>query len=239
MNINKITFFDTETTGLDLNKDGLVSIYCENKKANWYLNTMTNPEIEISEESIAVHGITNEMVKDKPTNKEVLKSLVKIFNDTKIIGGYNILKFDLPIVINLCKSYNIDIDFKNYQYVDVYYLLKIVLSDEDQAKIGSLKLTNVYKYITNRTLKNAHDAEVDIRGTKRILKWILENYDVDDCLFLNHEYISGIPVSENYTFFTGKRTGYSVKELIAGDPRYLKWLQSKKLISFDDTVNDF
>ena len=35
-------------------------------------------------------------------------------------------------------------------------------------------------------------------------------YDVDDCLFLNHEYISGIPVSENYTFFTGKRTGYSV-----------------------------
>jgi DNA polymerase-3 subunit epsilon len=77
MNINKITFFDTETTGLDLNNDGLVSIYCENRKANWYLDTMTNPEMEISEESIAVHGITNEMVSGKPTNKQILKALVK------------------------------------------------------------------------------------------------------------------------------------------------------------------
>jgi hypothetical protein len=46
-----------------------------------------------------------------------------------------------------------------------------------------------------------------------------------------------MPVSEDYRFFTGKRTGYTVKELIAGDPKYLKWLQSKNLIKYDQTVN--
>jgi DNA polymerase-3 subunit epsilon len=237
MKINKITFFDIETTGLDLENDGMVSIYCENKKHNHYINTITNPQMKISEESVAVHGITKEMVRNKPTNRQILKKLVKIFNDTKIIGGYNILKFDLPIVINLCKKYNIDIDFKNYQYVDVYYLLKIVLSEEDLAKIGSLKLTNVYKYITNRTLRNAHDAEVDIKATKKVLKWILDNYHVDDCLLLNYEYITTMPVSENYMFFTGKRTGYTVKELLDGDPRYLKWLRTKNLMKYDEGIN--
>lgn len=236
MKVNELTFFDLETTGLDVNNNKIVSVFCENKKKKWHLNTITNPEIEIPKEASDVHGITNEIAKNFPANNLVLKGLVSIFDDTKIISGYNILKFDMPVVINLCKFYNIDIDFKSYQYVDVYNLLKIVLFDEDLKKIGSLRLSNVYEYITGKKLDNAHDAFADVTATKTILNWIIKNYDISDCGLLSYEYISGVPVSKDYKFFTGKHAEKTVSELIIQDKKYLKFLESKNLICFDDSV---
>jgi DNA polymerase III epsilon subunit-like protein len=75
-----LIIFDTETTGLILSMDkiielGYVKINNDGKiiKDDLYFN----PEIEISEESIAVHGITNEQVKDKPTFKKRQKNYGK------------------------------------------------------------------------------------------------------------------------------------------------------------------
>lgn len=238
ININNITYFDTETTGIKYNQDRLVSVFCENKKRGWYLNTLTNPEIEIPEGATNVHRITNEMVADKPLNKEVLNAIVNIFNDTCVISGYNILRFDVPLILNLCRENNIPINYKNYQYIDVYLLLKIAVDEEDLAKMGSLKLSSVYKYVTGKELKNAHDAKADVKATKVILKWLLNNYEVEDCLMLNHEYILGEPVSENYKFYTGKYPEKTVKDLLLTDKSYLSFLKSRNLLTFEQSIND-
>lgn len=237
INIDNFTYFDTETTGVKYNQDKLVSVYCENKKKGWYLDSLTNPEIDIPESASNVHGITNDLVVDKPTNDVVLKSLLKIFDNSKVICGYNILRFDIPLIKNLCNSQNISFDEKSYSYVDVYYLLRIALSEEEINKIGPLKLGNVYKHITGKELTNAHDASVDVKATKKILKWILKNYDVSDCLILNYEYLMGSEVTESYKFFTGKYENYTVKELMKSDMAYLEFLKKRNHLKFDPSLN--
>jgi DNA polymerase-3 subunit epsilon len=234
--VNRVTFFDTETTGVKYNQDKIVSVYCENKKKGWSMNVLSNPEMDIPEGASNVHGIYNEMLIDEPTNDVILDKLVNIFDDTLIIGGYNILKFDMPLVIHLCNSYNINIDYKKYEYLDVYFLLKVALNDEEINKIGSLRLGNVYKYVTGKELINAHDARMDIFATKRVYKWLNDNYDLDDCRLVNHEYLTGEPVSGDYKFLTGKRTGYTVNELLVHDKEYLTFMKNKNHLTFDSSI---
>jgi len=236
INLNKITYFDTETTGVKWNKDKIVSIFCENKHKGWMMNTITDPEVEIPIEASNVHKITNDMVKGKASNKEVLSVLTKIFDNTKIICGYNILKFDIPLVINLGKEHNVDIDYKSYKYIDVYFLIKFLLTQEEINKIGSLTLSNVYKFATGKDLTKAHEARADVMATKAILKWIIENYDVDDCLYLNYEYLINEEVSLNYKFYSGKRAGYTIEELLDLDKDYIKFMVNKNFIKLKSDI---
>ena len=69
-----IIFFDLETTGLDLSKDRAVSIATlkidmdgqkEEKKI------LINPEMLIPKEASDIHGITDGMVEDAPTFKQI------------------------------------------------------------------------------------------------------------------------------------------------------------------------
>ena len=71
LKLNKpLCFFDLETTGINIVKDRIVEIAVlkvspDHKKdiKSW----LVNPEINIPEDATSVHGITNEMVKNKPT----------------------------------------------------------------------------------------------------------------------------------------------------------------------------
>ena len=91
-----VTFFDLETTGLDQSKDRIVQISL--KTGNEELDLIVNPEMNIPEEVTKIHGITNEMVKDKPTFKEVAQEVLDFIGDNDL-GGFNIKKFDIPFLI--------------------------------------------------------------------------------------------------------------------------------------------
>ena len=76
LNLTKpIVFFDLETTGVNIATDKVVEIAIlkvfpnGNKESKTWL---VNPEMEIPQESIDVHGITNEKVAEEPTFKELL-----------------------------------------------------------------------------------------------------------------------------------------------------------------------
>ena len=68
-----IVFFDLETTGVNIATDKVVEIAIlkvfpnGNKESKTWL---VNPEMEIPQGSIDVHGITNEKVASEPTFKE-------------------------------------------------------------------------------------------------------------------------------------------------------------------------
>jgi DNA polymerase-3 subunit epsilon len=97
-----IVFFDLETTGLDTNKDRIVSISASKISPNGQREIKThmiNPEIPIPKEATAIHGITDEMVKDKPKFKNISKSLLEFIKEC-IIAGYNILGYDIMILFN-------------------------------------------------------------------------------------------------------------------------------------------
>lgn len=81
---------DTETTGMDpIKGDKIVEIGCvelmnhlpTGKTYHIYLN----PEREIPAEATAVHGITNEFVKDKPTFGEIVGEFTDFIGDAKLV----------------------------------------------------------------------------------------------------------------------------------------------------------
>ncbi len=80
---------DTETTGLDYTREKMVefaAVRLENGKIKDKYQTLINPEQHIRKSSIAIHGITPEMVEDAPTEEEVMPKILKFIGDYPIVA---------------------------------------------------------------------------------------------------------------------------------------------------------
>ena len=90
---------DVETTGLDHTKEKMVefaAIRLENGKMKDRFETLINPEQHIRKSSIAVHGITEDDVKDAPTEKEVMPLILDFIGDYPIVA-HNVI-FDYSFI---------------------------------------------------------------------------------------------------------------------------------------------
>jgi DNA polymerase III subunit epsilon len=90
---------DFETTGLNLDSDGIVSIglvpfsyqrvYC-NKASHWLLQ----PRQHLAEHSVVVHGITHSAISDAPDLELVLEDVLKCLAGKMIVVHYNCIERD-------------------------------------------------------------------------------------------------------------------------------------------------
>ncbi|PZO82288.1 MAG: DNA polymerase III subunit epsilon [Micavibrio aeruginosavorus] len=81
---------DTETTGMDPVKgDRLVEIGCvelmNHLPTGKHYHVYINPERDIPPEATAVHGITNDFVKDKPTFGEVVGGFMDFIGESRLV----------------------------------------------------------------------------------------------------------------------------------------------------------
>src|ERR1017187_9467691 len=95
-----LAVIDLETTGLNLSSDrtieiAIVKIMPDGKKIS--KRKLINPEMPIPPASSEIHGITNDMVKDAPTFKQVANEL-KQFIEHCDLAGYNSNRFDIPML---------------------------------------------------------------------------------------------------------------------------------------------
>ena len=96
-----IVFFDLETTGVDTAKDRIVEISMVKVMPDGEEIVKTrkiNPGIHIPEEATAIHGITDEDVKDCPTFAQIARSLEQFIAGCDF-GGFNSNRFDLPMLV--------------------------------------------------------------------------------------------------------------------------------------------
>jgi len=81
--------FDTETTGLYPGFDQIVEIAaCRFKNGGVVdsFQTLVNPQREIPEEAIGIHGITEEMVRDAPKATEAVKLFFDFIEDDPLLA---------------------------------------------------------------------------------------------------------------------------------------------------------
>ncbi len=115
----KFVVIDTETTGLQAySGDEIISICMLEmqglKLTGREYNTYINPERNISPESTAIHGITNEDVIDSPKITDVLPDLVDFLGQSVIVGHH--LNFDMRFLnktfqkLLLCKLPHLWVD---------------------------------------------------------------------------------------------------------------------------------
>mgnify|MGYP000762701630 FL=1 len=94
---------DVETTGLDYKKERIIefaAVRLENGVIKDKYETLINPQQHIRKSSMAVHGITEEMVADQPTEEEAMPGIFEFIGDYPIVAhnaifDYNFLNLSL------------------------------------------------------------------------------------------------------------------------------------------------
>jgi len=87
---------DVETTGLDYKKEKIIefaAVRLVNDEIDDVYETLINPKQHIRKSSIAIHGITEDMVADAPTEKEAMPKILKFIGNNSIIAHNVIFDF--------------------------------------------------------------------------------------------------------------------------------------------------
>ena len=116
-----ICFFDLETTGVNVSKDRIVEISILKVFPNGNKESFTwrvNPEMKIPAVTTAIHGISDEMVLNEPTFKELAPKVSELIKNSDL-GGFNSNRFDIPLLAEELLRAEIDFDLKVNQAVDV------------------------------------------------------------------------------------------------------------------------
>ncbi|MBO5893574.1 MAG: 3'-5' exonuclease [Alistipes sp.] len=238
-----IVFFDLETTGVDTAKDRIVEISMVKVMPNGdeiVRTRLINPQMHIPEEATAVHGITDEDVKEQPTFAQIAKSLSQFIEGCDF-GGFNSNRFDLPMLVEEFLRAGVDVDFKSRKFVDVQNIFH---------KMEQRTLIAAYKFYCDKDLTDAHSAEADTRATYEVLKAQLDRYpDLENDVAALAEF-STREASADFAgriifndkgeevFNFGKYKGFKVSEIFQREPSYYDWmmkgdfpLYTKKIIT--------
>src|SRR5687768_13369568 len=119
-----LAFIDLETTGTNLETDRIVEIAIVKILPDGNRSVkrkLLNPGIPISKNSSDVHGITDEMVKDAPTFRQVAHELKQILDGCDF-GGYNSNRFDIPLLVEEFLRSGVEFDMKSRRLVDVQHI---------------------------------------------------------------------------------------------------------------------
>ena len=209
-----IIFFDLETTGVDISRDRIVEISMVKIGVDGEKQVKTrrvNPEMPIPAEATAVHGITDDDVKDEPTFKQIARSMAQFIEGCDF-GGFNSNRFDLPLLVEEFMRVGVDVDFKRRKYIDVQ---------------------NIFH---KKDLEGAHSAEADTLATYEVLEAQIARYgDIGATVeelaqFSTHgevvDFAGRIALNDKgeEVFTFGKYKGRSVAEIFRVEPSYYAWL---------------
>lgn len=167
-----IIFFDTETTGTNTSKDRILQLAALKKMSIFAtegeLKTMLiNPCMPIPEEATAVHGITIEMVQDKPTFKQIAKAAFEFFRGCNI-AGHNVREFDVPLLSEEFARCEITWPEPETKIFDTVRIFRIKERRD---------LASALKFYTGETMEGGHDAGNDTVAAAKILEAQVRRYE--------------------------------------------------------------
>ena len=117
---------DCETTGLDAENDKIIEIATVVFNSEGIINsfeTLIDPGVLISPESMAIHHITDEMVQGKPKIDEVLPTILS-FIGRHIIVGHGIT-MDIAFLVQAAKKAEIHCNLPTHPYIDTLILARL------------------------------------------------------------------------------------------------------------------
>lgn len=229
-----LAFFDLETTGTRIGQDrivqiGIVRLHPGGARDSY--QTLVHPGIPIPAEASAVHGITDLDVALAPALEAVANEVVERIAGCDL-AGFNVLRFDIPMLIEELHRVGVEWDPTSARVVDVQRIYH---------RMEPRDLSAAVRYYCGREHAGAHDALADVEATADVLLAQLERHadklqgTVD---FLGE--LSGdrqrspdpagkLKFSDDgqvcLTF--GKYKGWTLENIGRNDPGYLQWLMTK------------
>lgn len=238
---NPLVVFDLETTGTNISKDrivemAMIKVFPDGTSEE--KSRRLNPTIPIPTEVSLIHGIYDEDVKDAPTFKQVAKSIATWLEGCDL-AGFNILKFDVPMLVEEFLRANVDFEVDNRKLVDAQKIFHLM---------EKRNLSTAYQFYCGQTLENAHSALADTKATLDVLTSQIDRYDGEKVTDLLGKEIGTIVNDMNVlheltnqrmvdlagrivyndkneeVFNFGKHRGRLVSEVLKKEPSFYDWM---------------
>lgn len=152
--------FDIETTGLSAARDKITEIGAvkvENGVITDTFSTFANPEMPIPQKITQLTGITDDMVKDAPSQSEAVRAFLEFAGDNVLVA-HN-APFDTSFIAKACEDMGREY---NYTSIDTVAISRAILTD-----IKNCKLDTVAKFLRLGDF-NHHRATDDAEMLARI-----------------------------------------------------------------------
>lgn len=238
-----LCFFDLETTGTNISQDRIVEIAVVKLMPNGDIlekHNVINPTMPIPPASTAIHGISDDDVSGKPTFKEVAKDYAR-FMEGADLSGFNILKFDIPLLVEEFLRADVEFDYSRKRIIDsqrIYHLME------------KRNLSAAYRFYCSKDLTDSHSAVADTRASMEVLLAQVARYenqtvtdplgnalgimknDMDELNKLAASDIvdlAGRMVRDNHgdaLFNFGKHKGRKVLDVLRTEPSYYDWIMN-------------
>ncbi|MEA3465177.1 MAG: 3'-5' exonuclease [Thermodesulfobacteriota bacterium] len=172
---------DLETTGLDLTKDVIINaaaVKIKSGRITKIYETYINPPFPIPPESIQWHGITDDMLVDKPAIGEVLLEFLNFVGDSLIVGHH--INFDINM-LNRHLGEFYDCNLEGTPWLDTMLLHKLVMENNTSTELDDL--LNVYVIDCDERHRALGDSIATAKVFLRILQELSLSYQTLGDLF--------------------------------------------------------
>ncbi|MBM3167806.1 MAG: 3'-5' exonuclease [Bacteroidetes bacterium] len=238
---NTLAFFDLEATGTNVATDRIVEISIVKLMPDGGQQLYTrriNPGIPIPLEASLIHGIYDKDIKHEPLFKDLAQEVVQFIGNADL-GGFNVLKYDIPLLVEEFLRSGIDFDLDKRNLIDAQKIFHLM---------EKRTLSAAYKFYCGRKLENAHSAEADTLATVDVFRAQIARYQgelVEDMQgnvlgsFENnmkkiHQLVNERMVdlagrfvfnSQGQEIFNfGKHKGKTIEQALKDEPGYYEWM---------------
>jgi DNA polymerase-3 subunit epsilon len=225
-----LVFFDLEATGVSPENDRIVDVALVKRLPSGEETTfcsLVNPGMPIPREAVAVHHISDEMVASAPSFRE-LAPAVLAFLDGADLGGFNVARFDLPMLQAELRRAGFELRLEGRRLLDAQTIYH---------RMERRTLAAAYQFYCGKPLPDAHRAEPDARASLEVFFRQVERYaELPKTLDGLHDFCSakdpgkvdgeGKFVWRNgeAAFNFGKHRTLTLREVVAKERGYVEWL---------------
>jgi len=225
-----LAILDIEATGISPRADRIVELAILRiapDDTEQFRTWLINPTIPIPVETTAIHGITDDVVRNCPTFAQVAAEIKTFIGDSDL-GGFNIGRFDIPMLCEEFLRAHVPFEADSRRILDAQRIFHMREPRDLSAALA---------FYCGQAHVDAHGAEGDVRATREVLLGQYRKYsdlptDMDeiDRLF-NARDPFHVDRSGRFRWVDGeivvnfgKKKGAKLRALVKDDPGFLKWI---------------
>ncbi len=243
--------FDTETTGLDVQKEHIIQLslvkietdtWSVLDQRDWYI--LPEVPFTIPAEAEAVHHISKDFLQEHGVSLRSVYDDLIAFTDGCDFLSYNGNGYDAPILHYNLARLGLDFDFDGRIWYDALALERIHMAGQIDPTTGEryhCNLTAAYTRYYGHPFEGAHNSLDDVMATIEVFKAQVAEHGWDWAQRDEFGFISfdrWLYRKGNYYYLSqGGHKGESIESMMRIDRSYLEWLVDKCPWTDDQTRN--